>query len=99
VVTHGEPHGANLMTLDDDLLLIDWDTVGLAAPERDLWLVVSDEACAKRYAEPTGHQPDPGALVLYRERWNLDDLAHVVQRFRGTHQAGPDSDQWLQEIP
>jgi len=99
VVTHGEPHGANLMTLNDDLLLIDWDTVGLAAPERDLWLVGIDEACAKRYAEATGHQPDPGALVLYRERWNLDDLAHVVKRFRGAHQAGPDSDQWLQEIP
>jgi spectinomycin phosphotransferase len=99
VVTHGEPHGANLMTLDDVLVLIDWDTVGLAAPERDLWLVGLDEAGARIYADATGHQPDPGALALYRERWNLDDLAHVVEQFRGPHQRDPDSRRWLRELP
>ena len=99
VVTHGEPHSANLMTTDDVLMLIDWDTVGLAAPERDLWLVGLDEAGTQRYAEATGHQPDPDALALYRERWNLDDLAHVVQRFRGPHQRDPDNYRWLRGLP
>jgi spectinomycin phosphotransferase len=99
VVTHGEPHSANLMTIGDVLMLIDWDTVGLAAPERDLWLVGLDEAGTQRYAEATGHRPDPDALSLYRERWNLDDLAHVVQRFRGPHQGDPDSDRLLRALP
>ena len=99
VVTHGEPHSANLMTVDNVLVLIDWDTVGLAAPERDLWLVGIDEAGAQRYAEATGHQPDPGAMALYRERWNLDDLAHLVQRFRGPHRHDPDNDRWLGGLP
>jgi len=99
VVTHGEPHSANLMTVDGVLMLIDWDTVGLAAPERDLWLVGIDEAGAQRYAQATGHRPDHDVLSLYRQRWNLDDLAHVVQRFRGPHQGDSDSDQWLRAIP
>ena len=99
VVTHGELHGANLMTVDEVLMLIDWDTVGLAAPERDLWLVDLDAAGAERYAGATGHQPDPGVMRLYRERWNLDDLAHVIQRFREPHQDDPESDRWLREIP
>jgi spectinomycin phosphotransferase len=80
-------------------MLIDWDTVGLAAPERDLWLAGLDEAGTQHYAEATGHQPDPDLMALYRERWNLDDLAHVVQRFRGHHQRDPDNDRWLRGLP
>ncbi len=40
VVTHGEPHAGNVLTADGRRLLVDWDTVALAPPERDLWLVV-----------------------------------------------------------
>ncbi len=40
VITHGEPHPGNLMHTRDGLRLIDWDTVGLAVPERDLWEVL-----------------------------------------------------------
>ena len=39
VVTHGEPHGGNIMRVGRELLLIDWDTVALAPPERDLWML------------------------------------------------------------
>jgi spectinomycin phosphotransferase len=42
VITHGEPHAANVMWTDAGPLLIDWDTVALAPPERDLWMVLSD---------------------------------------------------------
>jgi spectinomycin phosphotransferase len=42
VVTHGEPHPGNLIRRGANYLLIDWDTVGLAPPERDLWWVLSD---------------------------------------------------------
>lgn len=86
VITHGEPHPANLMKAGDDTMLIDWDTVGLAPPERDLWMVTGDgDEESRRYAEATGRQPDPGALALYRIRWALDDLAYFVRRFRGRH--------------
>jgi spectinomycin phosphotransferase len=33
VVTHGEPHAANVMRTSEGRLLVDWDTVGLAPPE------------------------------------------------------------------
>ncbi|HXP18631.1 MAG TPA: phosphotransferase [Streptosporangiaceae bacterium] len=34
VTTHGEPHSANIIRAGSGRLLIDWDTVGLAPPER-----------------------------------------------------------------
>src|SRR5215471_10498686 len=40
VITHGEPHPANLLQTGRKTMLIDWDTVGLAPPERDLWWVI-----------------------------------------------------------
>jgi len=39
VVTHGEPHAGNVIHTPQGLVLVDWDTVGLAPPERDLWLL------------------------------------------------------------
>ena len=30
------------MRVGDKLVLLDWDTVALAPPERDLWMVVYD---------------------------------------------------------
>ena len=99
VVTHGEPHGGNLMTVGGVLVLIDWDTVGLAAPERDLWLVGLDDAATCRYTEATGHQPDIAILALYRERWLLDDIGHLVQFFRGRHDSDPDAHRWLRALP
>lgn len=67
--------------------MIDWDTVGLAPPERDLWKVVSDSGGgeARRYTEVTGRPVDPTGLALYRIRWQLDDIAAFVHMFRATH--------------
>jgi len=87
VVTHGEPHNANLIQTGSGVLMIDWDTVGLAPPERDLWMVVSDSGGdeARHYTEITGRPIDPVALALYRTRWQLDDIAAFVHMFRATH--------------
>jgi spectinomycin phosphotransferase len=41
VVTHGEPHPGNIIRSASRLALVDWDTVGLAPPERDLWWVLA----------------------------------------------------------
>jgi spectinomycin phosphotransferase len=76
VVTHGEPHPGNLIRTSSGLVLIDWDTVAFALPERDLWLVTTgtDEA-ATRYAGATGRDIDGEALSMYRLAWDLTDIA------------------------
>jgi spectinomycin phosphotransferase len=86
VLTHGEPHPGNLIRCGDDRLLIDWDSVGLAPPERDLWWVLSDSGAeAAWYAEITGRAVDPAAIALYRLRWDLDDAGLLLAEFRGPH--------------
>ncbi|GAA2215988.1 hypothetical protein GCM10009850_114570 [Nonomuraea monospora] len=85
VLTHGEPHPGNLLRDGERRLLIDWDTVGMAVPERDLWLVVRDEEDLARYAKATGRAVDQDLLALYRLRWALDDVAQYVEWFRSPH--------------
>ena len=78
VLTHGEPHPGNLIRTENGLRLVDWDTVLLAPPERDLWLLardgVSDEQVAAEYAARTGHRADPRGMRLQRRRWALTDV-------------------------
>ncbi|WTW98840.1 aminoglycoside phosphotransferase family protein [Streptomycetaceae bacterium NBC_01309] len=93
VVTHGEPHPGNLLRgVGDRRHLVDWDTVGLAVPERDLWHVVRDPGDLDRYADATGRTPDPAALAFYRLRWSLADIAEFVATFRAPHTRTPDTD-------
>ncbi|BCJ74665.1 hypothetical protein CS0771_42090 [Catellatospora sp. IY07-71] len=91
VLTHGEPHPGNTMLTPDGWRLIDWDTVLLAPPERDLWLLAADDdTIHTAYAQATGHTPDSSLLDLYRERWTLADIAVDLARFRQPHAATPD---------
>jgi spectinomycin phosphotransferase len=93
VITHGEPHPGNIMRSGGRLLLIDWDTAGLALPERDLWLAAGDDArAAGRYAELTGHRVSGAAMDLYRLRWGLDDMGLSVRDFRAPHQQNEDTE-------
>ncbi|WP_436496256.1 phosphotransferase enzyme family protein [Actinokineospora sp. HUAS TT18] len=85
VLTHGEPHPGNFLRHGSRLRLVDWDTVGTAVPERDLWLVVAESADLDRYADATGHEPDQAALDLYRLRWALDDVTAYLRQFRAPH--------------
>ncbi|MFJ6571835.1 phosphotransferase [Streptomyces sp. NPDC091292] len=93
VVTHGEPHPGNLLRLGTRPLLVDWDTAGLAVPERDLWLVARGADDLARYAEAAGRVPDPAALALYRLRWDLDDVSVFLDLFRGPHTGTADAEQ------
>ncbi|MGW1279365.1 phosphotransferase family protein [Streptomyces tsukubensis] len=93
VLTHGEPHPGNLLRQGDRRLLLDWDTAGLAVPERDLWLVARDDTDLGLYEELAGRRPDPGALALYRLRWRLEDLDDFLVRFRSPHTAEPDTEE------
>jgi spectinomycin phosphotransferase len=93
VITHGEPHSGNLMRTGNGLLLIDWDMVGLALPERDLWWIVSQSGAeAAQYARLTGRAVNETALSLYRLRWDLADLAEFLPWFRGPHERSADAE-------
>jgi spectinomycin phosphotransferase len=85
VVTHGEPHPGNVLDPGGRTLLIDWDTVALAPPERDLWLATDAPADLARYAELTGHRPDPALLAYYELRWALDDITAALEVFGAPH--------------
>jgi spectinomycin phosphotransferase len=86
VITHGEPHPGNLLRSGNRLLLIDWDTVGAALPERDLWhLADPGSPEAAMYSELTGRVVSDTALAAYRLRWQLDDLGLNVALFRSPH--------------
>lgn len=88
VVTHGEPHPGNLLDAGGGRLLIDWDTVGVGVPERDLAVVGGDLAA---YTDATGQEPEPHALELYRLRWGLADLGEFLRWFRAPHADDADS--------
>lgn len=85
VVTHGEPHPGNVLDPGGRTLLVDWDTVALAPPERDLWLATDAPEDLSRYAELTGHRPDPTLLAYYELRWALDDTAAALDVFGTRH--------------
>jgi spectinomycin phosphotransferase len=72
VITHGEPHPANLIAAEGRLHLVDWDTVGLAPPERDLSLIV------------TAHRdhPVPAPLVPRRPGQRGPPLSESARRER-----------------
>jgi len=95
VITHGEPHPANLMSVDGRLVLIDWDTAALAPPERDIALIATTgDQDIDRYQQATGRELDPAAIALYRLRWYLDDLASAIRLFRHPHRDTPDTRRW-----
>jgi aminoglycoside phosphotransferase (APT) family kinase protein len=92
VITHGEPHAANVIDTPAGLRLIDWDTVALAPRERDLWMM--DDGAADpfdAYMAATGVEVDPAAIELYRLEWTLGDLASFAARLRSDHDDNADT--------
>jgi spectinomycin phosphotransferase len=99
VITHGEPHPANLMSVDGRLVLIDWDTAALAPPERDVSLIATTgNEGIDRYQQATGRELDPAVITLYRLRWYLDDLASAIRLFRNRHCDTPDTRRWWEGL-
>lgn len=91
VLTHGEPH--NTLRSAGRLYLIDWDTVGLALPERDLWSVAdADSREADRYAELTGRRVSTAVMRMYRMRWSLEEIMLGLSEFRGSHDHNEDAE-------
>lgn len=94
VLTHGEAHPGNVIVTDDGVRLVDWDTVRLAPPERDLWLLLQgdgqDAALLAAYEAATANDVDRDALVFHQLRWDLSDVALFTRRLHGPHEGGPD---------
>jgi spectinomycin phosphotransferase len=92
VITHGEPHPGNILRSAGRLSLIDWDTAGLALPERDLWdLADADGRVADRYAELTGRRVDTAVMRMYRMRWSLEEIMLSLRQFRRPHEQNEDT--------
>jgi spectinomycin phosphotransferase len=99
VLTHGEPHQANLMSVDNRLVLIDWDTVAMAPPERDVSVIAAtSNAAIERYEQVAGRALDRAVITLYRLRWYLDDLASAIRLFRNRHSDTADTRMWWEGL-
>jgi spectinomycin phosphotransferase len=93
VITHGEPHPANIIRTGGRAMLIDWDTTGLAPPERDLWMIAAGDGDGlRRYTAATGRTVDPESLTFYRLRWALDDISAFVATLRSAHHRTADTE-------
>ncbi|HZM84128.1 MAG TPA: aminoglycoside phosphotransferase family protein [Candidatus Limnocylindrales bacterium] len=80
VVTHGEPHPGNVMRTGQGIKLIDWDTVRLAPPERDLWMIAPD-------GDPSAVDAAVNIEVieLYRRWWALSEICGYIAVLRAPH--------------
>ena len=88
VVTHGEPHGGNVIRdRAGGLHLVDWDTALLAPRERDLQMVLDEELTGwEEYRAAAGPvELDFDALGLYRRLWALADIASFTAVLRRQH--------------
>ncbi len=95
VLTHGEPHPGNIIHTATGLRLVDWDTVALARPERDLWMLdTGAPGGLVRYEGLTGRRIGDTAMSFYRLAWTLSDIASMADRFRSPHR----ETQWMSDM-
>src|SRR5215211_1844385 len=88
VTTHGEPKANNTLITASGPVLVDWDTVQLAPPARDIWMTESVD----NYTAVTGRQVPAEQLEFYRLRWDLDDLCSFGSWFAGAHRRTADTE-------
>jgi spectinomycin phosphotransferase len=91
-VTHGEPHPGNLLVTSTGVVFVDWDTVAVAQPERDLWMLADDPNALARYCERGGLALEPDALRAYGLLWALADVAAFIAHLRAPHRRDPDTE-------
>lgn len=93
VVTHGEPHQANVLRDRDGALhLVDWDTTRVAPRERDLWMVLEGGMDLASYEKEAGNTPrSDHALRLFRMRWDLGEVGTYIAQFHAPHEDDPNT--------
>ncbi|HET8589549.1 MAG TPA: phosphotransferase [Nakamurella sp.] len=98
VITHGEPKPDNMLRTAGGPALIDWDTVLLAPAARDLWWLTGspsgavDRMVVQDYRRRTGREVPLDDLELYRQRWELTDIALFVRLLRHPHRRDADTE-------
>lgn len=88
IVTHGEPHRANVIRdPQGGVRLVDWDTTLIAPRERDLRMVLDDDLTGwDDYVAAAGQATlNRQAIELYRRWWELADVTTFVEVFRREH--------------
>jgi len=99
VITHGEPNGANVLRTVDRFVFVDWESVLLAPPERDLWgLAETDASVLDDYSALTGTVIDQDALRLYRLWYDLAEISGYIGWFSGSHGGTADSAEAWQNL-
>jgi hypothetical protein len=92
VPTHGEPHAGNVLVTTHGPVLIDWETVMVAPPERDLWTVTAGRPeLLDEYTKKTDFQVDSEAMALYALQFDLMEIAEYLALFSGAHEATGDT--------
>ena len=88
VITHGRPHGGNVIRDPAGVRhLVDGDTVMIAPRERDLEMVLDYSFTGwKQYRAVAGDvELDVEALNLYRRLWVVADIASALATLRRPH--------------
>lgn len=94
VVTHGEPHRANVICdARGGVHLVDWDTTLIAPRERDLRMVLDRELIGwDEYVAVAGPASlNQEAIELYRRWWDLADIGIYTALFRRPHERTEDT--------
>jgi spectinomycin phosphotransferase len=94
VITHGEPHRANVIRdPEGGVHLVDWDTTLIAPRERDLRMVLDEDLTGwDEYLAAAGHTSlNQQAIELYRRWWNLADIGIFVGVLRRQHERTEDT--------
>ena len=82
------PKANNILITSNGPVMIDWDTVRLGPPTRDLWMIGGHQ----RYTALTGRVLPSEQLDFYRLRWDLADLCSSGSWFCRPHEATADTD-------
>ena len=93
VITHGEPHRANVVRGPNrHRYLVDWDTTLVAPRERDLYMVLDDERTGwDEYTVVLPAELNADMIRLYRRWWELADIAVFIHLFRHPHEQSEQS--------
>jgi spectinomycin phosphotransferase len=82
VTTHGEPHSDNQLLTARGRYLVDWESLKLAPPERDLRVLL--DAGEERVAA------DPEMIRLFDLEWRLDEIDQYAAWFAAGHPGSND---------
>ena len=94
VVTHGEPHRANvILAAEGAVYLVDWDTTLIAPHERDLRMVLGEDLAGwDEYVAAAGPVSlNRETIDLYRRAWDLSEIGIFVRLFRRPHEETEDT--------